>query len=128
MTNYERYMDEINNFKNLENFCKDFVMPHILKTSDCCKDGIHCGACHLRQTVWLFEEYEEPAVDWNQVAVDTPILVKEYKGGEWYKSHFAKYKNGVVYAWNNGCTSWSAEGAALPWKYAKLPEEEESNE
>ena len=69
---------------------------------------------------------EEPEIDWYKVAVDTPILVRcvENKEEEWAKRYFAKYKNGVVYTWMNGCTSWSTpDGNITAWDFAKLAEE-----
>ena len=68
-------------------------------------------------------EYEEPEVDWSKVEVDTPILVKNSEDEEWRKRHFAKYKNGNVYAWSDGLTSWTAYDKMV-WKYAKLAEDE----
>ena len=123
MTNYEKYADIINNFKGTGNFCEEFVEPYILKISDCYDAGVHCGACHLRQAAWLFEEYEKPEVDWSKVEVDTPILVRDNENTEWIKRHFAKYENGDVYAWRDARTSWTANGEKLIWKYAKLLED-----
>lgn len=75
---------------------------------------------------WLFSEYEEPEVDWSKVKVDTPILVKDTEEEEWQRRHFAGLKNGKVYAWHDGLTSWSAIGECeRSWKYAKLAESEE---
>ena len=65
----------------------------------------------------------ERNVDWSKVKVDTPILVTDYKEGRWRKRHFAMYENGIVYAWNDGATSWSAE-RAQSWTYAVLAEME----
>ena len=70
-----------------------------------------------------YEEPEEPEVDWSKVEVDTPILVKNSEDEEWRKRHFAKYKNGNVYAWSDGLTSWTAYDKMV-WKYAKLAEDE----
>ena len=120
MKNFEKYEDEIRKFKG-DNFCSNFVIPHILKKDDCA--GIYCSECISRQLLWYLEEYEEPEVDWSQVEVDTPILVKYSELTNWKKRHFAKYENGIVYAWNNGETSWTTEGM-VDWKYAKLAENE----
>lgn len=126
MKNYERYMDEIKNFDINKSFCDEFVLPYILNISDCSK--VHCGACRLRQTAWLLEEYEEPEVDWSKVEVDTPILVKDMEYENWRKRYFAEYKDEVVYAWVNGKTSWSAvdDKDVTTWNYAKLAEGEEN--
>lgn len=95
--------------------------------TDCCDclfgDNCNCGKdiSNVRRK-WLEEEYVEPTINWNTVAVDTPILVKDDKDDEWCRSHFSKYENGKVYAWSFGHTSWSAEhnDDTEVWKYAKL--------
>lgn len=76
---------------------------------------------------WLNSEYVEPPVDWSKVAVDTPILVRDHENCEWTRRHFAKInKNGTVFAWRGGATSWSEDDEeTIPWKYAKLAESEE---
>ena len=81
----------------------------------------------MLQMIWLMEDYEEPETDWSKVEVDTPILVKEYEESNWTKRYFAKYEDGVVYAWNNGVTSWTAndDECVIAWSFAKLAESEE---
>ena len=73
------------------------------------------------------KECEEPEVDWNQVEVDTPILVRDSENTEWLKKYFAKYEDGIVYVWNLGRTSWTAPNnkSVSAWQYAKLAEDEE---
>lgn len=63
-------------------------------------------------------------VDWSKVAVDTPILVREFESAEWVKRHFAFFKNEKVYVWEGGLTSWTCDGLedAMSWEYAKLAE------
>lgn len=124
MKNYEKYADEIKNFDCNNDFCDGFVKPYILKSSTCV--GTSCVACQLKQAVWLLEKYEEPEVDWNNIAVDTPILVRESKDREWKRRYFAKYKDGIIFAWVGGNTSWTALGDTTKWKYAKLAESEEN--
>ena len=71
----------------------------------------------------ILKPYEgEPEIDWPQVAVDTPILVKDSEDEPWYKKYFAKYEDGKVRAWNNGNTSWTGT-CTISWKFAKLAEE-----
>lgn len=61
-------------------------------------------------------------VDWESVEVDTPILVS-CDGVQWCKRHFAGYKNGKVWAFYYGTTSWSNNcEKGHYWKYAKLAE------
>ena len=127
MKNYEKYADEIRKYEVSRGgyFCNEFIMPHILKKDSCA--GIGCEHCHMLQMIWLLEEYEEPETDWSKVEVDTPILVKEYEESKWTKRYFAKYEDGVVYAWNNGVTSWTAndDECVIVWNFAKLAESEE---
>ena len=73
---------------------------------------------------WLNSEYVEPPVDWSKVEVDTPILVRQTKDGEWLRRHFAKYEGGIVYTWKDSHTSWT-EDCMTGWKYAKLAETED---
>lgn len=63
-------------------------------------------------------------VDWSKVAVDTPILVKDDYDDKWEKAYFAKYEDEMIYAWNNGRTSFSArsEDDTFIWNRAKLAE------
>ena len=125
MKNYEKYADEIREYKGSSGyFCNKFIMPHILKKDSCA--GISCEHCHTLQMIWLLEDYEEPETDWSKVEVDTPILVRctEDEEEEWMKRHFAKYENGVVYAWRDRYTSWTVlnNEDVTAWKYAKLAE------
>ena len=123
MKNYEKYADKIREYKG-NSFCSGFIKPNILKSEDC--GGMACGKCYLLQVMWLLEDYEEPETDWSKVEVDTPILVRDHEDGttSWIRRYFAEYKDGVVYAWNSGCTSWS-EKYMTGWEYAKLAESEE---
>ena len=120
MKNFEKYEDEIREY-NGDNFCEDFVLPHILKNDNCA--GIYCSVCAKRQLMWFLEEYEEPETDWSKVKVDTPILVRQGKNGRWLERHFAKYENGEIYAWVDGQTSWTGADE-IKWKYVKLAEGE----
>ena len=80
------------------------------------------GSCQTERRKWLKQEYPEPSVDWAKVSVDTPILVKDSENGEWIHRYFAKYENGLVYAWESGATSWSVPNTnhLTDWKFAKL--------
>lgn len=121
MKNYEKYADEIRGYRGCE-FCEAFIIPNILKSDNCA--GMTCYKCRMLQMLWLLEDYEEPEIDWNEVKVDTPILVRNSEYGEWFKRYFAEYKNGKVYTWDNGYTSWTACGYMGAWNYAKLTETE----
>ena len=122
MKNYEKYADEIRGYEG-DSFCADFVKSNILKSEYC---DLDCTRCRMLQALWLLEDYKEPEVDWSKVEVDTPILVRDREDATipWVRRYFAEYIDGVVYAWNGGCTSWSEE-YTTGWKYAKLAETEE---
>ena len=135
MTNKEKYGDklielavkeEVFGLKNGEpKICAEIRCKECdFGKSDSCK-GSTSG---FRE--WLNSEYVEPPVDWSKVAVDTPILVRDSEEAAWGKRHFAKYENGIVYAWSAGSTSWSARMSndITDWKFAKLAESEEKND
>lgn len=129
MKNYEKYADEIKTYNNGSLYCDDIIIPNVLKPlGKSCVDT-SCDVCNTLTILWLLEEYEEPEepeTDWSKVEVDTPILVKD-GGVEWVKRHFAKYENGLVYAWKDSRTSWTSlyENEVTAWNYAKLAESEE---
>ena len=127
MKNYEKYADEISKYQG-DNFCKDFVVPYILKLDNC--DGVTCDACNTFQMMWLMEDYKKPEIDWSKVEVDTPILVRDDENEEWHKRYFAKYNSGTIYAWIDGYTSWESydDTDMISWRYAKLLEDEENQE
>lgn len=121
MKNYEKYAEELREYKGI-NICSEFIKPNILKADNC--NGVDCQRCAMLQMLWLLEDYEEPKVDWSNVKVDAPILVRDYEGQEWEARHFAKYEDGVIYSWDGGSTSWTSKGNVTEWKYAKLAETE----
>ena len=71
-----------------------------------------------------FEEVVEIGIDWENIPIDTPLLVSNGRGA-WKKRHFAKYEDGKVYAFVQGRTSFSgSKDCVTSWKIAKLFEEE----
>ena len=121
MKNYEKSADKIKEH-NGDSICTDFIEPYILKSDKCNLND--CGSCNMLQYIWLMEDYKEPEVDWSKVEVDTPILVRYSEDGEWLRRHFAKYENGIVYAWKDAFTSWTGD-RVTPWELAKLAESEQ---
>ena len=85
---------------------------------------------HLTLDEILHMEFEEIVdVDWSKVQVDTKILVSE-DGKDWYRRYFAKYENGIIYAFPDGLSSFTAcykpecgYRRVCAWKYGKLYEE-----
>lgn len=95
--------------------------------NECNFNGGTIRDCEIKTRKWANSEYVEPIepqVDWSRVPVNTPILVRHSESCGWDRRYFAKYNNGLVYAWKQGTTSWSAEDPAYvcDWKYAKLAE------
>lgn len=71
-------------------------------------------------------EFEE-VMDWSKVPVDTKVLVSN-DGKEWSRRHFAEYKDGKVYCFNSGVTSFTVKESyflneKVSWGYAKLYQE-----
>ena len=124
MKNYEKYAEEIREYKGI-NICSEFIKPHILEADNC--NGIDCQRCAMLQMLWLLEDYKEPETDWSKVQVDTPILVRKAKDGEWLRRHFAKYEGGIVYTWKDGHTSWTVlyDKEVTGWNFANLADEGE---
>lgn len=126
MTNREKFAEQI-----LDIACggsKIAVDKETLELAPCyklacpdCLFGFSNCDCRGARKKWANSEYVEPPVDWSKVAVDTPILIRDSSFSKWGKRYFAKYENGIVYAWSNGATSWSGD-RCTPWKLAKLPE------
>lgn len=86
-----------------------------------CNHGL-CSRSELFKT-WCNSEYEEPKITIPEDAkVDTKILVSN-DGENWCRRHFAKIKDGILYAWENGSTSWTNNFGTNAWKYGKLAEE-----
>jgi len=70
----------------------------------------------------LIEEYSP----WNDVEIDTKVLVKNDDEYTWKRRYFAKYENDKVYTFADGSTSWSNEVSYYSsWNYAKLAEEDD---
>lgn len=95
-----------------------------LECRDCLFDTHSHVDCGDETYKWANSEYVEPPVDWSKVAVDTPILVRNYVNQDWFKRHFANYEGGIVRSWIDGKTSWSTE-RTINWNEAKLAESEE---
>lgn len=100
-----------------------------LSCDECDFNDISKPSCALECFAWLNleerdEEYKEPEVDWEKTPVDTKVTVSD-DGINWYNRHFAGVKNGKIYTWVNGATSWSTKGNyKRRWNYISLVEVE----
>ena len=94
-----------------------------------CKFNKEGMACIDEKLIWLNEEYiePEPETDWSKVEVDTPILVRSKESQAWEVRYFAKYKDGKVWCWDNGKTSYTSicTVSIYNWNFSKLPTSEE---
>lgn len=119
---------------------KKAVLDSVGRIEEMCH-GIQCESCPFYvdsckvseiseienplEAIKIVMDYEIP-VNWSKVKIDTPILVNDDKGEKWFKRHFAKYENGLVWAFNNGFTSWTGKQDNVnSWEYARLAESEE---
>ena len=134
MLNKERYMNELLEFACTDNkfaITKDGKLRECrgVRCNECAFESDGMASCSDSRRKWIEQEYKEPPVDWNKIPVDTPILVRHSEFNEWDRRYFAKYENGLVYAWEQGATSWSVEDSdtVCDWKYAKLAESEDQN-
>ena len=91
------------------------------KTQECIEDMLN-----LDEIVRM--DFKE-IVNWSKVPVDTKILVSD-DGEYWIRRYFAKYEGGCIYAFSDGCTSFTAcdepecdYQRVCSWDYAKLYEE-----
>ena len=76
-------------------------------------------AFHTWSAIQKMEFYK--VIDWKTVAVDTPIYVRENPSDEWQERHFANFKDGKIYVFSHGMTSWTSHAQhVVDYKYAKL--------
>ena len=71
-----------------------------------------------RDLLWNVED----EVDWDEVEVDTKVLVRDKPDGEWVKRYFAKYEDDKVYVFKKGRSSWNNVGITH-WQETKLWED-----
>lgn len=130
MTNREKFAEKIldiacnGNWIAANKATLEPITCQELQCEDCLFYVLGKGCDRNEMKKWANSEYIEPPIDWSKVAVDTPILVRDSANLEWTERYFAKYDNGVVYAWSNGTTSWTGD-RHTSWKLAKLPDKEQ---
>lgn len=88
-----------------------------------CINGLKCTLFNkLKPNETLDIAEELGIVDWSKVEVDAPIFVRNSIEEVWKCRYFAEYKDGKVYTWRDGKTSWSNVISDRPvvWGYAEL--------
>lgn len=132
---------------NREKFAKeimDIALEHstvCIKTNgNLCQCGeVPCGYCMLHKRAnscadafkrWCDSEYKEPGIDWENVPVDTPVLVRNKRNENPQRRHFkrvnpnAKFLNYETFP--DGKTSWTNNGyTAENWVCCELAREED---
>ena len=130
MTNYEKYKSKI---VPIARMGREVAMERDKNKIRVCL-GLKCinclfydysneRTCDEVALAWAESEYIEPGIDWSKVPVDTPILVRDNHSIKWVTRHFAKYENGLVYAWDDGNTSYTTDSMTY-WDCVKLAEVE----
>ena len=62
----------------------------------------------------------EEIIDWENLPLDTEILVRDSRTDAWVVRHFAFYKFGKIYCWFDKCTSKDEDcRGAKCWQQAK---------
>lgn len=123
MKNREKFKDELTEacMKEVEGrFFDKYIRPYY-NCDEWQYFSDEAGA--ILTALWLDEEYEAQEVDWSNVKTDDPILVS-VDGQRWNHRHFAEYRDGTVYAFKDGATSWTTN-LKTEWLYAKLSEPKE---
>lgn len=96
-----------------------------------CDFYIFEGRCKDGFKDWLEKEHEEQKIqpEVKSLKKDDRVLISA-DGATWYKRYFKRYdeETGTVETYQDGRTSWSAEGLSSRWTYAKLPKLEEELE
>lgn len=132
MTNRERYAEKI---LDIAVTGHPFAININGEVNSCGK--VPCDECIFRKNKvtdiscgekikeWSEQEYVEPPVDWSKVPVDTKVFVRDSDSESWYPRYFARFKNGGIFTWTNGTTSFSAKGFddVTLWRQGKLAEE-----
>ena len=97
MTNFEKYKEPLLEFiYNTKGPNPVVVGGKVIDCSDArCSEcefskkkkeyaGLDCSG---KMLLWLYEEYQEPSVDWSMVPIDTKVLVSN-SGNHWCKRIF----------------------------------------
>lgn len=110
---------------------KNEMCEYLKSCFDCPLSKNRCDTCYqfMKKEPKKAEELImnwEPPVDWSKVEVDTPIYVRDKENVKWMPRYFARYKEGRVYAWSAGATSFTADGNkdVTGWNFAKLADKE----
>lgn len=76
----------------------------------------------LRKTATSPEPWLTEYNPWQDVAIDTPVWVRDLDCAQWVAAHFAGvHHGGALFAWPDGATSHSQRnGFMIPWRQMTL--------
>lgn len=138
MINFEFYKEELSKIVAVGNLIAIVDDKPVICSDDIeCKKCGRCYKCNeLGLMKWLFSEHIEETENCKickGLNVDDKIYVSNTPISDssdlWYKRHFAGYdsENDLIITYESGTTSWTADKKFVShWKYAKLPDNEES--
>lgn len=134
MKNRDKYKNELMDVIKKDGKLCEFVKKHEVfrmfgkDSKSYCK--MTCVTCGTALQLWLDEKYEEPEepeVDWDNVPVDTLVLVRNSKNENWTLRHFKRIRDTPsthrFETWDDGRTSKTTDGLITLWKYCELAEE-----
>lgn len=123
-----RYIYRAENHKLYVTISKPITLDGVYyKQADCgLTMKLMSAICPLFDDVRSFISISEELgiVDWSKMAVDTPVKARVYDSTGalvWRNYHFAKYKNGNVYCWADGLTSWGVDNLIVGNPRAVIP-------
>ena len=132
--NREKYKNELMNVIKMDGNTCGFVIKHEVsrmfgtEMESFCGET-DCNACGTALQLWLDEEYE---VDWDNVPVDTPVLVRNSKNEDWTLRHFKRIRDTAethkFETWGDRMTSRTTDGIISLWRYCELAEDEDNDE
>jgi hypothetical protein len=66
---------------------------------------------------------------WDDFKIDEPVMVRNHDSHMWQGRHFAGVAtSGSARAWENGLTSWTANGRTMNWQQCRRPTAQELGE
>ena len=115
---WELEQNHSNQYEDIDGRIWQFDLRGNLRSEDTNDD---ITAFHTWSTIQKMEFKLYTVIDWKTVVVDTPIYVRENPSDEWQKRHFASFRDGKIYVFSHGMTSWTADPKhVVDYKNAKL--------
>lgn len=106
--------------KEKPDFCEDgkSINPYSGGTTKC-TDSFVTFIHGIKDNEMLDLAKELGVVDWSEVKVNAPILVRDSTWDVWKIGHFARYRKGHIFVWEKGKTSYTTNRTEM-FRYAKL--------